>query len=38
MYLIKQNPCYEAIRNVRLNLLLLVYILMDTVKNFTAIH
>ena len=36
--LIIQNMYPYVIKNSKLNLLLLVYILMNTIKNYTAIH
>ena len=36
--LIIQNMYPYEIKNSKLNLLLLVYILMNTIKNYTAIH
>ena len=38
MDLIIQSGYCKAIRNVRFNLLLLIYILINIFKNFTAIH
>ena len=38
MLLVIQNIYPQLIKNVRLNLLLLIYILMDTFKNYTNIN
>ena len=38
MLLVIQNIYPQVIKNVRFNLLLLIYILMDTFKNYTTIH
>ena len=38
MPLATQKVYYEVIKNMRFNLLLLNYILMNTAKNFTTIH
>ena len=38
MPLATQKVYYKVIKNMRFNLLLFNYILMNTAKNFTAIH
>ena len=38
MPLTTQKVYYKVIKNMRFNLLLLNYILMNTAKNFTTIH
>ena len=37
-HLIIQNAYCSAIKNVRFNLLLVIYILVNTVMNYTFIH
>ena len=38
MFLTKQNVYPDVIKNARFNLLLLIYILMSTVKNYITIR
>ena len=38
VYASNYTKCVSSIKNKRFNLLLLIYILINTVKNFTNIH